>query len=286
MTTVRIRFAQTVSLIGLVFASCGSPDAIGFPPAVSTSQHGAGPAATLTSTAETTPTENPFELEILEWHRWAEPLDEYDVERGWSYVYTLVRNPHEFAVEVVGTPTARLFNGAGEFVYRSRGADILDGSLMGIGQILPGETIGIYFCACGTAGSVAVPEWESFALDFDPRETEAVTLSTDFQVSPINVNQADYFSVIYTLTYSGQQPLRAVAVRLTVSDQEGSYLGSGEVGILGRRSADGYDPIQPGTTFDFSGMNEDPPAVSVLLDPAYKDAPLTYEIYAVGSLAE
>ncbi len=55
-------------------------------------------------------------------------------------MYALVRNPYQFPVEVVGTPAARLFNGAGEFVYRSRGADILEGSLMGIDQILPGET--------------------------------------------------------------------------------------------------------------------------------------------------
>jgi hypothetical protein len=222
------------------------------------------------------PTEPGLQLEVLEWHRWEHP--EQELYRGWGSVYALVRNPYGFPVDVIGTPKVKILDGTGKTVYTSLAADVLDGSLMGIGQILPGETIGVYFCVCGTAASVAIPQWESFQLDFDLREAEPVAVSTDFQLRPYRVFQEESFSVAFTGTYMGHQPLRGIAVRMTVRDPNGNYVGSGEVGILGDPTAGGYESIQPGDPFDYT--------VSVLLDPALESAALDYELYAVGSLAE
>jgi hypothetical protein len=168
--------------------------------------------------------------------------------------------------------------GAGESVYRSRGADVLDGSLMGLGRILPGETIGIYFCACGTVASVVVPPWESFQLDVDLRQATPETVSTDFRLTPANVFQGESFGVAFTGVYTGAQPLRGIAVRMTVRDPDGNYLGSGEVGILGDPTTGGYESIQPGDSFDYT--------VSIFLDPTWEDQALDYELLAVGPLAE
>jgi hypothetical protein len=283
---IKIRKARALVLVlvaGVLPAACGGPAQA---PVVTEATHaptktGTAPAIETPKPSDTpeptsTPTEDALQLEVVEWHRWADP--EQGVYQGWGSVYALVRNPYGFPVEVVGTPTATLLNGAGEFVYRSRAADVLDGSLMGIGQILPGETAGMYFCACGTVGSVVVPEWESFELDLDLREAQPVVVSKDFQLTPHNVFQGEFFSVAFTGTYAGDQPLGAIAVRMTVRDLNGNYIGSGEVGILGDRIPGGQESIQPGDRFDYT--------VSVLLDPSFEREALDYELFAVGSLAE
>ena len=43
-------------------------------------------------------------------------------------------------------------------------------------------------------------------------------------------------------------------------------------------AAGGYAPIQPGDPFDYT--------VSILLDPAFRDQPLDYELFAVSAAAE
>jgi hypothetical protein len=285
---IKFRKARALVLVlvaGVLPGACGGPaqapvvtEATHAPTKTGTAPPSETPKPSDTPEPTATATEPALQLEVLEWHRWP---DAREPNMGWGYVNALVRNPYDFPVEVTGSPTARLLDEAGAFVIRSLGADVLDGSLMGIGQIRPGEAVGLYFCACGTVGSMVVPEWESFELDFDLREAQPVEVTTDFQLAPhrIFVQEAyNFFSVAFNGRYTGSEPLRAIAVRMTVRGPNGEYLGSGEVGILGDRTTSGFDRILPGDIFDYT--------VSVPMEPSLLSEALDYELFAVGSLAE
>lgn len=181
-------------------------------------------------------------------------------------------------MDIIGLPTALLFNSAGESVLRTERVIVYDGDL-GLEQVLPGESIGIVICAC--YGSTTV-EFETWKLDFDLKETSPIPVSTEFNVSLDGFEFSNQFGIADaihgTLRYTGDQPLRGIFVRIFLRDAEGKLVAVGGLTLLGDRIQGGYANIQPGATFDLSQ--------GVFVDAALKGQNLTPEVTVVGIIAE
>lgn len=232
-----------------------------------------------TPTPSPTATQPGLQLELVAWHRIQD--DRYESLPYPSLIYVLLRNPYTFPVEVRGTPKARVLARDGALASACTGVDVFDGSAMGFGQVPPGETVGLYFRDCTDARGF--PEWDTLTLVMDLEQSEPVAISTDFELTPSIVQQGVYagvteFSVVFSGAYIGRPPLRAIAVRLTVRDSNGNYLGSSEAGVLGDLIPGGYANIERGHRFR-SGMR-------IVLDPAFLNEPLKYELVPIGILAQ
>ena len=87
----------------------------------------------------------------------------------------------------------------------------------------------------------------SFRTDVKLREAEYEAEPHGFPFeSPTSAPAGDSLSAPLTGTYAATQPLRGIALRMTVRDRKGNYLWSGELGVLGDPPPAVRNPSTPG----------------------------------------
>jgi hypothetical protein len=276
---MRTRDFAFFSLLLLVASACSAPAA---EPTSTQTLEAATSAATLgpsvTPEPTQTPTEATLQLEVVESYQWQQYYTD-GITPFAQYIAAIVRNPFDFAVDITGLPTALLFDSTGESVLRTEGAIVFDGNVLGLDQILPGESIGIVICACHGRTTV---EFETWQLDFDLKEITPIPVSTDFDVSLDGFEFSNQFGIADaihgTLRYTGDQPLRGIIVKIFLRDADGKLVAVGALPLLGDRIQGGYANIQPGDTFDLSQ--------GVFVDAALKGQTLIPEVSAIGIVAE
>lgn len=266
-------FAIAIVLLAAL-AACSSPPPAATQAAPPTNTATPLPAATATEppTPTFTPSPVPFQLEVLEFHRWT------DVN-GNALVEALVRNPYDFAVQVFD-PKVALLNSAGEIVHRSSDVFFNVAADIGWGLILPDETVTANFCACAGYGITEVPEWESFQFVLDIEETEHAAYTTDLDVTLGSFKYSDRNSYYAqgTVTNTSGQPLRLAFVRVILRDANGAFIGGGIAGVIGDFVDGRYVSIEHGDSLDFT--------LPAYLDSALANERFQVEVSAIGVVAK
>jgi len=283
----KVRISLTLLLLAVVaITACSAPEPIASEPIAETSTPAAVPTATLAPSATATlepsltPTPALLQLEIVEWavYPYANLADPQNTD---TRVEILVRNPNEFPVRVNrDEEELRLLNAAGEIVYTNANPTfyIWEGS-----WILGGETAAMSACVCFETDGVEKQEWEALELVAPLEPATGIAYTTD-----VDVTVGEFFSLAeahlggdglgaeITLVNTSGQILRSFGVRVIARDASGKYVG---VAIYGSFVPDFSNPeaiIEPGASG--SGI--------VVSDIDYVDGPLSYEVTAIGILAE
>lgn len=266
-----------VLLTSLILFACNSAAPVADIPTMATE-----PPATLepstTPEPSLTATEAALQLEVVDSYQWDYSASG-DPNFATTYIAARVRNPYDFAVDIHGLATVLLLDSAGETALRTEGATTFEGSFLGLEQIMPGETIGILFCACYGSRTV---EWETWKLDFDLREIEPIPVSRDVDINVdgfVFSNQFGIADAVHgTLRYTGDQPLRGIWVRYFVYDEAGKFVSAGALALLGDRIQGGYANINTGDTFDL--------LQGIIVDQSLSDQNLRVEVTAIGIIAD
>jgi len=279
------KFAIALFLLSLAIAACSAPSPVATETSIPAAPATETPAPTATATPEPSPspTSSP-QLEVLEWYRWTNPAQP-DLDEDSAFVAFLVRNPYDFPVAIYH-PSIRLINSAGEIVLRTSDVDFFIFADAGWNQMLPGETVPAFFCACLSGLISEIPEWETFELVADVEEATPIAYTTELEISTGDfehrstgfAGDQNYIDAQGAVKNTSDQSLKTILLRVTVRDQNGHYVGSGLIGVIGDFFDGKYESLEPGTSYDFW--------ISAFLDPALADQPLEFEVTGFGIVAK
>jgi hypothetical protein len=237
--------------------------------------------AVATATLEPSPTAPPelLALEIIEWgeYPYANLADPANTD---TRVEVLIRNPNDVPVRLDrDNEELRFLNAAGETAYANPNPFlyIWEGEWM-----LPGETAPLSACVCFWSSGLEKQPWE--ALEFSvPLEVASdiaytldveVTLGEFFSLADAHLGGSGEGAEV-TLTNTSDQVLESIPMRVLAHDADGKYVGVATFGNAVVSFTENIS-IQPGDTANGVLVNE--------ID--YYTGPMTYEVNAIGILAE
>lgn len=277
------KWAALGFLAAFALAGCGAP---GIEPTVPadvtepTPTATASPEPTATPEPSLTPTQAILDLEILEWSEFpfAHPADPSNTD---THVEVLIRNPNDFPVRIdLDADELRMVNAAGEVVYTN------PSSFYYIWQpdsfMLPGETAALSACVCFQTSGLERQEFETLELvvPVEPATNLAYTLDVEvtlgewFSLAEAHLGGSGLGAEI-TLTNTSDEVLESLPLRVLARDTNGRYIGIAHFGNAVISFTEDIG-IQPGDTGSGIAVNE----------IEYFDGPMTYEVNAIGILAD
>ena len=280
------KVSPLVLSLSLALAACGAPaaaptESVASPPPPAVTET-AEPTATETATPEPSPTPTEvalLPLELVEWaeFRYANPADPANTD---THVEVLIRNPNDVPVRIDQDGVdLRFVNSAGAVVFSNKNPFfyVWEGAWM-----LPGETAALSACVCFWTSGVEKQEWETLewvvplesATDIAYTEDVEVILGEWFSLAEAHLGGAGLGAEI-TLANTSDQVLESIPLRVLARDGLRRYVGIATFGNAVASFVEDID-IQPGDTA--SGV--------VVNDIDYFDGPMTYEVNAIGILAE
>lgn len=220
-----------------------------------------------------------LDLEIVEWFEYLSPR-RADLSNTDMTIQILVHNPNDFPVYVnTSEMEFRLLNAAGEVVYSVASSyfSLWEGSWM-----LAGDSTGFQICACFQSSGLETQEWESIEL-FAPLEPATdVAYTTEIEatlVEPIDLAEAHLggsgTGIPIIMKNISNQTLKSIPMRVIARDSNGRYIGMAGFGNSVVSFTENIS-IQPGDSLDGILDSE--------ID--YFDGPLTYEVVAIGLIAQ
>ncbi|OGT25832.1 MAG: hypothetical protein A2Z17_07590 [Gammaproteobacteria bacterium RBG_16_66_13] len=222
-----------------------------------------------------TPTPALLDLEIVEWFEHAIP-NLADPSITDTTIEILVHNPNDSPVYVdTDELEFRLLNAAGEVVYTNGSAyfSLWQGSWM-----LAGDSTGFQICACFQSTGLETREWESIELVAPLEPATDLAYTTDVEVTlgePFSLFGGSGTGIPITMTNTSDQPLESIPMRVIAREASGRYIGMPAFGDSVVSFVEDIS-IQPGDSLQGVLDSE--------ID--YFDGPLTYEVAAIGILAE
>ncbi|MCC6299249.1 MAG: hypothetical protein IT314_08115 [Anaerolineales bacterium] len=232
------------------------------------------PAPTVSLGPSFTPSPAILDLEILEWSEfpYANPADPSNTD---THVEALIRNPNDFPVRVdTSSDELRFVNSAGDVVYANPSSSfhIWEGYWM-----LPGETAALSACVCFMSSGLEKQEWQTLELSASLSPTDVVyTLDVEVTMGEMLPHpEVVTLGAQVTLTNTSDQALESIPIRVLAWDTSGRYVGVATSGTSVASFTKDIK-IQPGDTA--SGLHAN--------DINYYDGPMTYEVYAVGIIAQ
>jgi len=237
------------------------------------------PTDTTTSEPSATPALTLIDLEIVEWFEYLSPR-RADPSNTDITIQILVHNPNDFPVYVnTSDMEFRLRNAAGEIVYTigSSYFSLWEGTWM-----LAGDSTGFQICACFQSSGLETQEWETIEL-FAPLEPATdVAYTTEIEATlgePIDLAEAHLggsgTGIPIIMKNTSNQALASIPMRVIARDSNGRYIGMVGFGNSVVSFTQNIN-IQPGDSLD--GILES--------EIDYFDGPLTYEVVAIGIIAQ
>jgi hypothetical protein len=237
------------------------------------------PTDTTTSDSSATPALTLIDLEIVEWFEYLSPR-RADPSNTDITIQILVHNPNNFPVHVnTSEMEFRLRNAAGEIVYTvgSSYFSLWEGTWM-----LAGDSTGFQICACFQSSGLETQEWETIEL-FAPIEPATdVAYTTEIEATlgePIDLAEAHLggsgTGIPIIMKNTSNQALESIPMRVIARDSNGRYIGMVGFGNSVVSFTQSIN-IQPGDSLDGILDSE--------ID--YFDGPLTYEVVAIGIIAQ
>lgn len=238
----------------------------------------------ITSNNTTTPAPSPtatltvLDLEILEWFEYLSPRRAEPSNTDVT-IQVLVHNPNDFPVHVNTSDLEfQLLNTAGEIVYTVPSAyfSLWEGTWM-----LAGDSTGFQICACFQTGGLETQEWESIELfaPIEPATDVAYTTKIEATLGePINLAESHLGSgtgIPMMMKNISDQTLESIPMRVIARDSSGQFIGMAGFGNSVVSFTENIS-ILPGDSLD--GIIES--------EIDYFDGPLTYEITAIGIIAQ
>lgn len=226
-----------------------------------------------------TPTITLLDLEIVEWFEYLSPR-RADPSNTDMTIQILVHNPNDIPVYVnTSEMEFRLLNAAGEVVYSVASSyfSLWEGSWM-----LAGDSTGFQICACFQTSGLETQEWETIEL-FAPLEPATdVAYTTEIEATlaePIDLAEAHLggsgTGIPIIMKNISNQTLKSIPMRVIARDSNGRYIGMAGFGNSVVSFTENIS-IQPGDSLDGILDSE--------ID--YFDGPLTYEVVAIGLIAQ
>jgi hypothetical protein len=277
------KFAIVLILASLTFFACSSPAPIATESSLPTSAPLEILSPTDTASAQPSPTttESSPQLEIIEWYLWTEE-PEVEGNTPYTFVEVLVRNPHDYPVNVY-EPAVQFLN-SGEIVMRTRDIELYLFADAGWNMILPGETVPGQIIAWPNRFVAELPEWDSFTISADIEAATPIAYTTDLD---INMGAFTYkeganypaFSAQGTVTNTSGQPLKTILLRVIARDSSGAFVGSGLIGVIGHFFDGNYQNLEPGGTFEVE-------VLPAYVDPVRSAEALDFEVTGFGIIAQ
>ena len=279
-----IRFITLFIIVILIASACSSPAPTAThtltvsPNETTAPTETTVPTETATPEPSLTPTQAVLDLEIVEWSEWpyASPADPSNTD---THVEVLIRNPNDFPVRVNrDEDELRFINAAGEVVFTNPSSFfyIWQGEWM-----TPGQTAALSACVCFQTQGLEKQEWESLELVAPLEITNPaytlnveVTMGEMFSLAEAHLGGSGLGAEM-TLTNTSGQVLESIPMLVFARDANGRYVG---VATFGNSVASFTENIgiQPGDTATGVNVNE----------IEYFDEPMTYEVQAIGILAQ
>jgi hypothetical protein len=269
----------TLVLLVSALAACTAPAATtaSQPTAAATTAPAA--SATVSPAPSLTPTPALLELEIVEWHEF--PYTNLaDPSNTDTHVEMLIHNPNNVPIRIdQNAGELRFVNSAGETVYANPNPVfyIWQGEWM-----LPNETAALSACVCFVSSGLEPQAWESLELLMPVEEATGLAYTTDVEVTTgdiIDLAAAHLggsgFGLEMHLANTSDQVLESIAMRVQVYGADGSYIGTIAYGNAVVSFTEDVG-IQPGDTG--SGIE--------VIDIEYYTGPMTFEVHALGILAQ